>query len=232
MAKYLLCISCLTWKQSVQSYERFAAKVPRTTWTTSTWTPLYGAYSWIPHSEQQSILVETRWRIYYLPRISPWSLRNTCSKRSRIRQKSMLWPRLITKTLPGDRQVYYVTKLLRLRKPKPTSSPTLCYVWGVRKMNRTMLGRTKLNGISRRIIWKISMESRRRSSGNYSQDSQRWASSKRFKNFMKDLQCFKDKMIFMSMYGRSKRKKNVKIIHALFRIMLADFISVVGHSWD
>ena len=54
----------LTWKKSSRSYERFTAEVQRMTWTTSTWTPLYGVYSWTSRFKQQFILVETIWRSF------------------------------------------------------------------------------------------------------------------------------------------------------------------------
>ena len=124
-----------------------------------------------------------------LPRINSWSLWNSYSKWlknwSRIREKSEIWPRLIKRTLRGAQQVYYVTKPMRLRKPKPTSSPIRCSVQEAWKMTRPKLGRTTLNGNWWIIIWKIwiaSMESGWSSSGRYSQDSQGWASSKRFKH--------------------------------------------------
>ena len=54
-------------------------------------------------------------------------------------------------------------------------------------------------------IWIESTECQRSSSGKYSQESQRRASSRRFKFLMRDLQCepehSKDRIIFMSMYN-------------------------------
>ena len=59
---------------------------------------------------------------------------------------------------------------------------------------------------------------------------------------MKDLQCepehFNDRIIFMSMYNdivwgeKRKTQKGVNVIHRQLRIMLADSLAVVGHSWD
>ena len=83
-------------------------------------------------------------RMYDLPRINSWSLWNSYSKWldnwSRIKKKSEIWPRLITKSLRGQRHGYHVTKLLRVRMP----------VWEAWEMNWLKFGRTKLNG-----IWKI-----------------------------------------------------------------------------
>ena len=60
-----------------------------------------GVYSWMLHFKSQFILIETMCKIYDLPRISSWSLWNSYSKWlkswSWIRQKSVVWPRLITK---------------------------------------------------------------------------------------------------------------------------------------
>ena len=61
----------------------------------------------------------------------------------------------IAKSLRGDRRVCYVTKLLRLRMPKPTSFSTPYYVWEVSVPNQSKPGRTKLNGIGKVAICKI-----------------------------------------------------------------------------
>ena len=66
-------------------------------------------------------------------------------------RKSVVWPRLILKNLRGDRRLYFVTKRLRLRMPKPMSSSTRCSVWEVSVTNKSKPGRTKSN-----CIWKIS----------------------------------------------------------------------------
>ena len=94
-------------------------------------------------------------------------------------------PRLILKNLRGDRRLYYVTKRLRLRMPKPMSSPTRCSVWEVSVTNQSKPGRTRLNG-----IWKTRcLKDLNRIDGEpmefewkYSQDSLHSALSKRFKN--------------------------------------------------
>ena len=65
------------------------------------------------------------------------------------------------------------------------SSPTRYSVWEAWEMNRSQPGRTKLNGIRRTLTsktWIASMVCRRSSSAKYSQDLQRWTSSKRWKN--------------------------------------------------
>ena len=147
-----------------------------------------GEKSWTSHFKQQFILVETSWRIYDVPRINSWSLRNSSSKWlrswSRIGENLQVWPRLITKSVRGDRRVYHVTKLLWLRMPEPTSSPTRCSVWRTWVTNQSKPVRTKLNGfwkIAFSKIWTESMESRWNSSGKYSQESQHWEFLKRFK---------------------------------------------------
>ena len=136
-------------------------------------------------------------------RIISGHLWNSCSKKLEnwvaIRQKSLVWPRLITKSTHGDRQVYCVTELIRSRMPRPTSSPTLCSVW--RKVGDDPSANWKSKV---KWIWIESTECRWSSSGNYSQDSQRWASEK-IQSLMRDLQCepehFNDRIIFMSMYN-------------------------------
>ena len=69
------------------------------------------------------------------------------------------------------------------------------------------LGRAKLNCIRKTITSRIWIEStvcRRSSSGKYSKESQRWASSRRFK-VQWETYCepehFKDRIIFMPMYN-------------------------------
>ena len=68
--------------------------------------------------------------------------------------------------------------------PKPTSSPTLYSVWEKWEMILWQPGRAKFKGIRKTItsrIWIESTACRRSSSGKSSQESQRWASSRRFK---------------------------------------------------
>ena len=146
-------------------------------------TPLYGtcyerhtssrSSSWTRLNEEFALYQETT------PEVCETAIPSDPKSWLKIRKKSASWPRLITKKLRGDRRVYYVTKLLKLRMPKPMSSPTRCPVWEAQ-------------------------ESRWNSNGKYSQDSLHWASSKRFKN-MTEVKCepqqFKDRIIFMSMYN-------------------------------
>ena len=180
--------SYLIWIESVRSYERFMVEVQRMTWMTSTWTPLYGVYSWTSHLRQHFILVETMCRIYDPPRInSSKACEKVIPSDGNIEDQREVnkLTTIITKSLRGDRRVYNVRKVLRLRMPQPTSSPTQCSVWGTWVIDQSNLGRTKFNGIwniAMSKIWIESMESRWSSSGKYSQDSQRWASSKRLRN--------------------------------------------------
>ena len=59
--------------------------------------------------------------------------------------------------------------------------------------------------------------------------------------FMKERQCdqeqFKGRIIFMSVFNDffgeiKKMQRNVKVILTKLRIMLSDFLAVIGHSWD
>ena len=92
---------------------------------------------------------------------------------------------LNSEILRGCRQAYCAAKLIRSPTPKPTSSPTLCSVWEKWETILLRPGRAKLNGIRKTITSRIRIESkacRRSSSAKYSQLSQHWASSRRFKN--------------------------------------------------
>ena len=179
------------------------------TWMTSSRTTLYGVYSWTVHSKLQFILVETIWWIYDLPRINSWSLWNSYSKWlkswSRIRQKSVVWPRLITKNLRGDRRLYYVTKRLRSRMPKPTSSPTPCSVWEVWVTDQSKPGRTKLNGVGKLVSQRFE-SNRRRADGVQVENIHRIhhvEHSRRHSKIMTELLCepVQFKGIFMPMYN-------------------------------
>ena len=218
---------------TVFSILRSTTESPRTTLTTSTWTRLFGAYFWIPLFKLQFILVKTMRRIYDLSRVISGCLWNSFLKTlknwSRIRQKSMVCPRLITKSTHGDRQFCCVTKLIRSRMPKPTSSPTRRSVSEAREMNQSKLGRTKLNG-----MWGILWQADGVRVENMPQDSQRRSSLRRFKKLMEDLQCepehFNDRIIFMSMcidivWRKKETQKGVNIVHR-------QLLAVVGNSWD
>ena len=77
-----------------------------------------------------------------------------------------------------------LVELISSPTPKPTATPTLCSVWEKWEMILLRPGRAKLNGFRKTItsrIWIESTECRRSSSGKYSQESWRWASSRRFK---------------------------------------------------
>ena len=90
----------------------------------------------------------------------------------------------ISKMLRGCRQAYCVKRLTGSPTPKSTSSPTLCSVWEKWEMIPFRPGRAKLNGIRKTITSRKRIEStecRRSSSGKYSQEPWRWASSRRFK---------------------------------------------------
>ena len=66
------------------------------------------------------------------------------------------------------------------------SSPTQYFVWARWEVTQTQIGWIKLNGICRTTTsrnWMASMACRRSSSGKSSQESQRWASPKRFKRW-------------------------------------------------
>ena len=181
------------------------AEVQRITWMTSTWPSLYGVYLWTLHSKLQFILVETTWRIYDSPRINSWSLWKSFSKWLKswtsIRQKSVVWPRLITKNLRGDRRLYYVTKRLRL------GMPNLClrrlgaisekYQWptnrSLEEQNYMVFGKS-LSQRSESNWWRVN--------GVRVENIPRI--HQRFKQ-MTELQCepeqFKGRIIFMSMYN-------------------------------
>ena len=88
-----------------------------------------------------------------------------------IKQKSLVWKRLISKNLRGHRQVYCAAEFIR--SPMPKVHLLRFGVWE--------RWEKKLNGIQRRITrnWIASTVCRRSSSGKYFQDSRRWSSSKR-----------------------------------------------------
>ena len=137
----------------------------------------------------------------------------------------------------GCRQACCVKRLLRSPTPKPTSPPTLCSVWEKWEMILLPPGRAKLNG-SR--IWIESTECPRSSSGKYSQESQRWASSRRFKVWWEthSVNLISSKTRSFScqctttLNGKQKEtKKDVNTIHRQLRINLANSLAVIGLSW-
>ena len=88
--------------------------------------------------------------IYDLSRINPWGLWKGWFKQlrswSRIKQKLPVWPWLTGSSLCGEK-LYYVTELLRLRMPKPTTFPTQCCVWVVAVTDQWKPGKAGSNGI-------------------------------------------------------------------------------------
>ena len=126
---------CLTWKQSSRSSENL----------------LFGSYSWIPLFKQQFILVKTMRWIYisgclwnsYSMKLEDWSV---------IKQKSLVWKRLISRNLRGDRQAYSAAELFRSPIPKPTSSPIQCFAWERWDVIRVQLGWTTLTGIGKQSL--------------------------------------------------------------------------------
>ena len=111
----------------------------------------------------------------------------------RIRQKSMVWQRLITKSTHGDRQAYCVTELIRSRMPRPMSSPTRCSVSEASKSNE------------RPTVWTWALQRQDHLHVNVQRHC---------------------------MERKKELQKCVNTIHRQLRIMLADSLAVVGHSWD
>ena len=237
----------LTWRKSTRSHERFMAKVQQMNWMTSTWTTLYEVCSWMLHFKPQFILVETFWAIYDLPRISSWSQWNSYSKRlkswSWIRQKSVVWPRLIIKNLRGNRRLYCVTQRSRLRMPKPMSSPTECSEWEVSVTNQSKPGKTKSNGIWNSLSQRSESNSLRANGIRVEifPGFPTMGILEEIQKYMIELQCepeqFEGRIIFMSMYNdiiweNKETQKNVRRILLQLRIMLADSRSDVGHFWN
>ena len=173
---------------------------------------LYGVYSWTTHFKPQFILVETIWRIHDLPRINSCSLWNSCSNWlkswSRIRKKLTVWPRLISKNQREDRRLYYVTKLLRLRMPKPLTSPTRCSVWEASVTNHSKLGRTKVCGFWKTLSQRS--ESNRRGADGIRVDNvtmihnighSRRGSQILWQHYRVEPEQFRNRIIFMSMFN-------------------------------
>ena len=162
--------------------------------------------------------------IYDLSRINPWGVWNGCFKQLRswlrIILKLPVWPRLTGSSFCGETQLCYVTELLILRTPKPTSFLIQCYVWVVSVTDQWKPGQTESNGIWKRVISKIwieSMESRWSSSGQISQDSSRWSSSRRFKrwwlNYSVNQSILKEGssacQCTMTLYGRTRKQRQL-----------------------
>ena len=159
-----------------------------TLWMIWTWIWLFGAYCWMPLFEQQFILDKTirwmydTWRIIFgtvwdsystkLEKTDQWTTRIHWYKDYRFKDATWMSTADCAK------------KLISSPTPKPSSSPTLCSAWEKWEMILLRPGKAKLSGIRITITsrtWIESMECQRSSSGKYSQESQRWASSRRFK---------------------------------------------------
>ena len=171
---------------------------------------------------------------------------NSCSKWQgwlRIRQKSVVWPRLITKSLHGDRRRCYLTKRLRLRMHKLVSSPTRCCLGGISTESveawknkikwyletRYLKDLNRIDGEPTEFEWKISPGFHY--IGHSREDS---------KN-MTELQCEprvvprKDHLhvsVQRHCEGRTRKQNNVRRILSQLRNMFADSRSDVGHFWD
>ena len=197
---------------------------------------LFGECLWIPLFKQHFILVRTLIRIYDLlleffeeviqrnrkidqePDRDHWCINDWLRRVHKERDKLAVWQSLSDHECQG----------LRLRR--------LGALPGVEKKPRRSL-EGKISGISRRIIWNIwiaSMVNQWSSSGKY-------ALSKRFKNlwlfYSANLSSSKARssscQCTTTQYGENEEtKKIVRRILIQLRIMLADFIAVIGHSWD
>ena len=89
-------------------------------------------------------------------------------------------------------------------------------------------------------MWIDSTACRRSSSGKYSQDSRRYAASRRFKNWWKTYSVnlsssttgSSSRQCTTTLYGEKKETQNgVITIQRLFRIMLANSLGVIRLSW-
>ena len=129
-------------------------------------------------------------------------------------------------------------------RKKPTSSPTLCSVWEKWDMIPLRPGRAKLNGIRTTItsrIWIESSACRRSSSGKYSQESQRWPSSRSFKvqwetysvNLSSSKTGSSSCQCTTTLHGEKKEtQKDVNATHRQLQNMLENSLAVIGLSWS
>ena len=124
---------CLTWRKSIRSYDKCTAEVQRMTCIASTWIARYGVYSWTSRFKPQF----TSWSKLYgectmyqesTPEVCETVVPSDWKVDHGSERNNGLTTRLITKNLRGDRRRQYVTKLVRSRMPKPTSSSTRCSV--------------------------------------------------------------------------------------------------------
>ena len=108
-----------------------------------------------------------------------WTVRNPWSRNTRDRGSENNWIR---------RKYMEVDKLIVQRSLSDHYCQSLCLL-RLSQVTQTRLGWVKSNGIRRTTTsrnWTASMACRRSSSGKSSQDSRRWASSKRFKILWKE----------------------------------------------
>ena len=159
-----------------------------TLWMIWMWIWLFGAYFSMPLFEQQFILDRTMRRSYDTWRIIFGAVWNSYSMKlenwSVNKQRSLVYTRSLSKNLRWCRQASCAVKLISTPAPKPTSSPTLYSDRRKWEMILLQPGSVGLIGIRKTItsrIWIESTAGRRSSSGQHSQESQRWASSRRFK---------------------------------------------------
>ena len=209
------------------------------TWMTSTWTTLCGVYSWLSHSKQQFVLVGTFWRNLRFTKNEPLkSVKKLVQVTEELIEDQKEINNLTTKSLSGYRHVHYCDKAFEI-----TNAQTFFFADSVLCLGSICDQPTspKLNGFGKLAISKIrveSMESRWSSSGQFFQDSQHWEFSKRFKNWWlicsvnvstskvgsSSCQCT------TTLYGENEEmQRNVKVIFAKLRIMLANSLADVGH---
>ena len=174
-------------KQSSRSSGRSTDENMTTIWMIRTWLWPFGHVSgW--HSSSNSSSWTRLWGEFTIREESsleqcgtviPWNWKTDQWSKWNHWKKDCWFPRCHV-----DVDKLIVRKCLSAhQRQKPTFSPTQCFVWWKWEMIQLQLGRTKLNGIRRTITsknWIASRACRRDSSGKYSQESQRWASSRRF----------------------------------------------------
>ena len=119
-----------------------------------------------------------------------------------------------------------------------------CQITNAKALILLQPGRAKLNGIRKTItsrMWIESLVCRWSSSGKYSQESQGWASSRRFKvqwqiysvNRSTSMTGSFSCQWTMTLCGENEEiKNNVNTIHRQLRSMLVKSLAVVGLSWD
>ena len=99
-------IMCCTWRKSSRSWDKDMFAVRRMKWKASMWTQLFGKYLCLSLFKLQFIKGKITRTVCDLPRTNLWNHVNGYFKWlrgwSRIRQKSVVWPRLITKEPESD----------------------------------------------------------------------------------------------------------------------------------